>query len=345
MSREVAGLDERVAVLLLAGFGDRLARRRSGTRVDDRGRANAVFHLRGGGEVALPANDAPGELASSDWLVVVGLDTGGAEAAGRVHLAAAVDTALISQVIDEESTDVDVVEWNPGSGKLTGRRRRQLGAITIDESPLREISSEAAAAAVASVVAAQPELLGGWKRAADLRARVGFLRSLELAHTGSSRWPDWSRERLAEILLGAFGSSLGKVRSAGQLHRLDAFGALTGALDWSLHRELDDLAPTSWTTTTGRNVTLRYGEVDGDPSSVTASLRLRDAIGTDEHPTVGPRAAPVPVTLELLSPAGRPLQRTADLPGFWRGSYAQVRSEMRGRYPKHPWPERPWERS
>lgn len=340
------GLDERVARLLLAGFGDRLARRRPGVRTDDRGRSSAVFHMRGGGEVALPASDSPGDLAASEWLVVVGLDTGGTDAAGRVHLAATVDAELIAHVIEGEATYVDVVRWNPDSGQLTGRRRRQLGAITLDEAPLGDISPDAAANAVAAVVAGNPELLGGWKRAAELHARVAFLRATELASgTATSRWPDWSEERLAAVLLDSFGSALGKVRSAGQLKRLDAYGALMGNLDWSLHRAVDELAPITWTTASGRSVSLRYGEVDGDPGSVTASLRLRDALGTDTHPAVGPAGAQVPVSLELLSPAGRPLQRTADLPGFWRGSYSQVRSEMRGRYPKHPWPERPWERT
>ena len=91
----------------------------------------------------------------------------------------------------------------------------------------------------------------------------------------------------------------------------------------------------------GRALRLEYGAVDGAPASVLLSCRLQDLLGVDTHPTLGRQR--VAVVVELLSPAGRPLQRTTDLPGFWRGSYTQVRGEMRGRYPKHRWPEKPWE--
>jgi ATP-dependent helicase HrpB len=134
---------------------------------------------------------------------------------------------------------------------------------------------------------------------------------------------------------------LGSAQRRRDLARVDVRAALTDQLDWQQRRVLDELTPTSWTTASGRRVPLRYGEVDGEPDTVMASVRLRDLIGTDLHPTVGPDR--LPVVLELLSPAGRPVQRTTDLPGFWRGSYAAVRSDLRGRYPKHPWPERPWE--
>jgi ATP-dependent helicase HrpB len=131
------------------------------------------------------------------------------------------------------------------------------------------------------------------------------------------------------------------MRRAADLARVDVHATLLGGLDWSQRRSLDELAPTHWTTASGRRVRLRYGTLDGEAATVSASLPLRDLLGTDIHPTVGPGRHPV--TLELLSPAGRPVQRTTDLPGFWRGSYGSVRAELRGRYPKHPWPERPWE--
>jgi ATP-dependent helicase HrpB len=154
-------------------------------------------------------------------------------------------------------------------------------------------------------------------------------------------WPDWSDAALvahAEQWLAPF---LGRARRAADLDRIDVRAALLAGLDWQQQRSIDELAPTHWTTTSGRRVALRYGEVDGEPGTVLAAVALRDVLGTDVHPTIG--AARTPVTLELLSPAGRPVQRTNDLPGFWRGSYTAVRADLRGRYPKHPWPERPWE--
>ena len=118
------------------------------------------------------------------------------------------------------------------------------------------------------------------------------------------------------------------------LRRLDATGALLGLLPWDQRRELDLLAPPSLTPPGGRAQPIRYHS--GRP---VWSVRIQHLFGLDEHPVVGPRR--VPLTIELLSPANRPAQVTTDLPGFWRGSYAAVRSELRGRYPKHRWPENP----
>lgn len=332
-------LEDAVGRLLLAGHPDRVARRRPGTRTSDRGRAHAVFQLRSGGEVAVPG-DHP--LARSEWLVVVDLDAGArtdAGAAGRAHLAGAVTAETVLAALGGQLADHDEVRWDPDRRQVVGTRRRTLGAIVVSESPLQRIDPGAAADALRDALREHgPALLGRLGEADRLRARVECLRAADAADaSGGVGWPDLSDEGLVSRL----GGWLEGVRSGPELDRFDVRGALEVELGHERRVLLDRLAPTHWETASGRRVPLRYGEVDGEPGTVLASLRLRDALGTDVHPTVADGR--LPVTVELLSPAGRPVQRTTDLPGFWRGSYAAVRSELRGRYPKHPWPERPWE--
>jgi ATP-dependent helicase HrpB len=327
-------MDADVARLLLAGFPDRVALRRSSARRDDRGREVAVFHLRSGGEVSVPGGADAHHLASADWLVVADLDAGVSGRSGRLHLGAAVAASVVLDRLGDQVRTEDVVEWDPDRGDLRAVRRRTLGAFTIDQEVLRQPPDDLVAAAVRQAVVQDMSLLGRWEQAATLRARVAFLRA-----TQGDDWPDWSETALAASVDEWLGPFLGRARRRADLARIDVAGALGAQLDWAHRRRLDELAPTRWQLAGGRAVALEYGTLGGDPGSVTMSVRLRDLLGTDVHPTV----AGVPVSVELLSPAGRPLQRTADLPGFWRGSYAQVRAEMRGRYPKHPWPERPWE--
>ena len=332
-------LDADVARLLLAGYPDRVARRRSSQRRDDRGRDVTVFHLRSGGEVALAQGADAHHLSDAEWIVVADLDGGDAGRSGRLHLGAAIDAPVVLDVLGDAIRTEDVVEWDPARDDLTAVRRRSLGAITVGEERLRDPDRAAMSGAVLRAVAADLSLLPGVAGVADLRARVAFLRA-----THGDEWPDWSDETLSRTVEEWLGPFVGRVRRRADLARVDVRQALVSGLDWNRQRALDELAPTHWQPPArggrdARRVALHYGTLDGDPASVTASIRLRDLLGTDEHPSVGG----VPVSVELLSPAGRPLQRTADLPGFWRGSYAQVRAEMRGRYPKHPWPERPWE--
>ncbi len=328
-------LDEGVARLLLAGYGDRVAMRRSGDRADARGRPRAVFHLRSGGEVAVSDDDP---LARSAWLVVADLDAGAPGEPGRVHLAAGVPDHVVADTVLTLTEVEESVEWDQRRGDVAASRHRRLGAITVAAEPLGSPDPALVVAAlVHGVRITGLSLLGRIEQAGDVRRRVGWLR----ATRPEDGWPDWSDDGLLADLDRWLVPLLGRARRVRDLDRIDVRSALVDSLDWRLRRALDDLAPTHWATASGRRVRLRYGEVDGAPSTVLAAIALRDLIGTDEHPTVGESRSPI--TLELLSPAGRPLQRTADLPGFWRGSYAAVRAEMRGRYPKHPWPERPWE--
>lgn len=328
-------LDDDVARLLLAGYADRIARRREGTRTDERGRRRVVFHLRSGGEVALDEDE---HLARCEWLVVADLDAGPPGQPGRVHLAATVPPMVATQAIAPLVADEESVAWDPRRGDAAAQRRRHLGAITVSSEPLAAPPPDAVRAALLEGLRSIGlGLLGRLDGADDLRRRVAWLR----ATRPDDDWPDWSDEALVEDAEQWLAPVLTRARSRADLNRVDVRAALLTQLDWRQQRSIDELAPTHWTTTSGRRVALRYGEVDGEPATVLAAAAVRDLLGTDVHPTIG--AGRTPITLELLSPAGRPVQRTDDLPGFWRGSYAAVRADLRGRYPKHPWPERPWE--
>ena len=245
------------------------------------------------------------------------------------------------ETLGDQITTVDSVEWDRRTGDVLAERRRELGAITVATSPLSSPPHDAVQAALLAGIEREGlAALGGLDSAAPLRARVTWLRDRGVRAPDGADWPDWSDAELLASLDQWLVPFLGRARRRRDLDRIDVRQALSSQLTWEQRRGLDRLAPTHLDWTSGRRSALHYGALDGEPATVVTSLRLRDVLGTDVHPTVG---AGDPVTVELLSPAGRPLQRTTDLPGFWRGSYAQVRSEMRGRYPKHPWPERPWE--
>ncbi len=333
-------LDRRVGRAVLAGFPDRVARRRPGRRTDDRGRPQAVYLLRTGGEVALPSADHP--LARSEWLVVPGLDRGAPGSVGRVHLAAAitVEDALgaAAGAVEEERE----VRWDRRAGDVVAVVRRRLGAITLDEVPWAEPDPGQVRGALAQGLAAEgPALFRRWGEADGLRSRVELLRRCGVPCPDPAGWPDLSDQHVGSADTSWAQPLLAGARRRADLARVDVAALLVGHLSWAARRALDDLAPKKWALPGGRAVPLRYERTDAGEVDVVMSTRLQDLLGLDEHPTVA--GGRVPIMVELLSPAGRPVQRTSDLPGFWRGSYAAVRADLRGRYPKHRWPERPWE--
>jgi ATP-dependent helicase HrpB len=329
-----------VAALVLAGSPDRVARRRSGTRSDDRGRTWAVHQLRGGGEVA---TSAEGPLGRCEWLVVLDLDAGArvAGAAGRLHAAVPVDGSVVLDRLASSVGWEGEVRWDRRARDVIARRRRRLGAIVLEEVPWTDPpADEVAAAAAEGLTESGLAALGRLGEADELRARVACLRNAGDGLPGAP-WPDWSDETLLATASTWLPPHISTVPSRRGPGGVDVVSALRSTLRWDQAAALDQLAPTHWTLPSGRRVRLRYGALDGDAASVVAIARLQDLLGVDDHPTVA--AGRVRVTVELRSPANRPVQRTTDLPGFWRGSYAAVRSELRGRYPRHAWPERPWE--
>ena len=227
------------------------------------------------------------------------------------------------ETLDEVQTDA--------AGRVSAKRVRRLGRITIDE---RRIDRPEPTLIEAALLArARERGIAGlpWgEAAARLRARVGFLRGLD-----GDAWPDLSDAALDASAETWLAPLLAGRASLAQLGAADLDAALRALIPWELHRRLDAAAPDAWTAPTGTRCAIDYA-ADGGPR---IEARVQELFGLGVHPTVA--GGRVPLTLALLSPARRPIQTTRDLPGFWRGSWAEVRKEMRGPYPKHPWPEDP----
>lgn len=305
-----------LAQLLAVAFPDRVAKARG---------APGQFLLANGRGAALDPADP---LARSPYLVVAELQ--GAASSTRILLAASADEADIPSIGRERIIDADEITFDREATALRARRVRRLGAITLASEP-RPVPPEEAAVKLAEGIAGLGiERLPWSKSQEQLRARIKFMRNFEPA-----TWPDLSDAALgftARAWLAPF--IPGKTR-LDQITPDDLAKALDGLLPWDLRRRLDSEAPTHFTAPTGHSHAVDY---DG-PDAPSLHIRVQELFGLNRHPTIA--GGRLPLTLHLLSPAHRPIQITRDLPGFWRGSWSAVKSEMKGRYPKHPWPDDP----
>ncbi len=303
-------------LLLAEAFPERIARMR--------GKAGEML-LAGGRGAMVEATDA---LARETWLAVAEL--GGGEARDRVRLAAALDSATVetdlARLIETEERLA-----RERSGRAVIKRIRRIGAIVLDEKVIgTPDASQLSAVLKAEVEAEGIGALRWGEQASALRARLAFLHGLDPA------WPDVSDEGLMAAREAWLWPVLEGAKSLAAIGDGRLADALRGLIPWDLQRRLDELAPPRLTTPLG-SAGIDYG-AEGGPR---VEIRVQELFGVTTHPTVG--GGRVPLTLALLSPARRPVQVTQDLPGFWAGSWAAVRSEMRGRYPRHPWPENPAE--
>jgi len=297
---------------LLAGFPDRLAaRRRPGQ-----------FQLRTGAG-AWVAGDDP--LASAELIVAADLD--GKRSGARIRLGAAVDRAAVAEVLTGTVEDRRL-EWV--EGELVERVERRLDALRLGEEQRRpEPGDDTTAALVTRARTTKLAALSWGPSARQLQARVALLRS-ELGDP----WPDLSDSALLAELDDWLAPNLVGATGRADLDRLDLVLLLRARLPWPAGAELDNLAPSAWKLPSGRDAPIDY-----TADRPTVNVRVQDVFGVQRHPTlVGGR---VPLTLVLLAPADRPIQITADLPGFWAGSWKDVRKDLAGRYPKHRWPDDP----
>jgi ATP-dependent helicase HrpB len=305
--------------LLIEAYPDRIAVARGGGR----------YRLRHGGGAALAEQDP---LAGAGWLVVADVEppTGAAgRGDGRIRLAAAIDAADVERIAGGRIRTVVRLEWDDQVGDLRAVTERILDALVIDTSTgPAPAGPDTTAALVAHAVGTGLAPLNWTPAARSLQARVGWARQAL-----GERWPDVSDAALAERAGEWLTPRLAGARGSADLRRVDPAVAIRGALAGH-SRELDVLVPASFLLQNGRKLSIDY---TGDQPR--ASVRVQELYGTTLQPSVA--GGRVPVTLELLSPAGRPIQVTADLPGFWAGSWRLVRREMAGRYPKHSWPEDP----
>lgn len=283
------------------------------------------FLLRNGQGVT---TDAPG-IARSEFVVAADLDGNPRES--RLWLAAPLEREEVLSLFGHQVTTEDLVEWDPQADLLLAVRRERLGALVLAERPLRDPDPAHRTAAVAAQLQREGLARLPWgDDARQLRARLGFLHR----HLGPP-WPAMDDAALLGRIGEWLGPSLDGVRRRADLDRLDLAEALLRGLGWEERRRLDELAPTHLAVPTGSRIRVDYT----DPEAPVLAVRLQEVFGLTETPRLA--GGRVPVTMHLLSPAHRPVQVTRDLAGFWQSSYFDVRKEMKGRYPRHPWPDDP----
>jgi ATP-dependent helicase HrpB len=302
-----------VGLLLAFAYPDRIAQRRSPGR----------FLLTSGRGAAFPAFQP---LADEPYLVIAEIDDQGAD--GRIDLAAPIALDDLREAFADQIETEDVVAWTDGA--VRARRRERLGALLLAESPLPNPAPALVQAALLQGIRQEGLGLLPWSKAArQLQERLVFL------HRLLPDWPDATDEALLASLEDWLAPYTEGMRSKGDLQRLDLVEALKGLLDWPQRSQLDELAPTHITVPSGSRIPIDYS----DPGAPVLAVRLQEVFGLLETPRIA--GGRQPLLLHLLSPAHRPVQVTQDLASFWRGAYFEVRKDLRGRYPKHHWPEDP----
>ncbi|MBM3644235.1 MAG: ATP-dependent helicase HrpB [Alphaproteobacteria bacterium] len=307
----------RTGATLALAYPDRIGRRRAGTW----GR-----YLLSGGRGAVLSEGDP--LGAAEFIVVADLDGAGTDS--RIHLAAALSRADIEDGLADRIVEEDIVEWSTRDEAVLARRRRRLGAMILDdralESPDRDAVAEAMLEGVRQLgLPALPwtDAITGW------RQRVAFARASD------ATWPDLSDAALTASLKTWLAPWLGGASRRAHLARIDLGGALRALVPWELAKRLDSFAPTHIEVPSGSRVAIAYE----NPVDPVLAVRLQELFGLTDTPRIAGGA--VPLTLHLLSPARRPVQVTRDLASFWANGYRAVKAELKGRYPRHYWPDDP----
>ncbi len=311
-------IDSNAAGRLAAlAYPERIAKRRGA----------GSFRLANGRGATLPETDP---LAAEDFLAIAALDGAGANA--RIHQAAPLALAEIEELFAEHIETEQIIAWDARDRAVVAREEDRLHALTLAERPLKKPDPTKIAAAVLSGIRDLGLRALPWTDELEaLRTRAAFVRKLE----PDSDWPDLSDDALIATLEHWLLPFIAGITRASDFVRIDLEAALTSLFDWEKKKRLDALAPTHITVPSGSHVRIDYsGEAP------VLAVRLQEMFGLADTPTIG--AGRVPLTLHLLSPARRPVQVTRDLKSFWTNGYPEVRRDLKGRYPKHHWPDDPW---
>jgi ATP-dependent helicase HrpB len=312
---------DQTGALLALAYPDRIGRAR--------GTERGAYLLSGGRGARFAGATA---LARSEYIVAAELE--GMEREALIRLAAPVSAAELEQLFAGSIRTVEEIRWDARSGAVVARRQRRLGELVLSDDGLAAPDAAAVTVAMLDGVRALGLDALNWSRAAlQLRARMAFARAHDAREPG--RWPDVSDAALLGSLEDWLAPWLGGITRREHLARLDMHEVLRGMLDWQSQKRLDEFAPARTLVPSGSQVVIDYA--GGTP---TLSVRLQEVFGLKDSPRVADGR--VAVTLELLSPARRPVQLTQDLASFWTRGYPEVRKELKGRYPKHYWPEDPW---
>jgi ATP-dependent helicase HrpB len=311
------GSSDAAGVLLALAYPDRIAQRRQG--------GGGRFLLRNGRGAAFAH---PQPLAEAAYVVAAELAGHGRES--RVFLAAPVELAELEAHFADQIETEESVAWDAEAGAVRARRRERLGALVLRESHLPDADPEVIAAALLAGIREKGIAALPWSKGArQLQERLVFLRRSDPS------WPDASDEGLLASLEDWLAPHLHGVTSLAQLARVDLAAALEAMLAWDQRRRLDEQAPTHADVPSGSRIPVDYS----DPDAPVLAVRLQEVFGWTETPRIA--GGRVPLTLHLLSPAHRPVQVTRDLASFWRTTYFDVKKDLKGRYPKHYWPDDP----
>jgi ATP-dependent helicase HrpB len=313
--------DERADVsmtgaLLALAYPDRIGRRRPGTN----------RYLLSGGRGAALADGDP--MANEEFIVVADLD--GSTQDARIFLAAPITLGEIEELFADQIVDEQAVEWSEREGAVLARQRRRLGAVLLEDKPLTRPDADKLKAAMIEGIRQIGLAALPWSDdLAKLRERIAFLRQID------DSWPDLSDTALLAKLEDWLAPFLDGVSRRSHLARVDLAAALKALLPWDRQREVDRLAPSHVEVPSGSRVPIDYA----NPAEPTLSVRLQEMFGLLDTPRIG--GGKVPLTIHLLSPARRPVQVTRDLASFWKNGYRAVKAELKGRYPRHYWPDDP----
>lgn len=311
---------DQVGLLLALAYPDRIAQRQDGSE---------ARYLMANGRGASFAGPDP--LGTENYLVIAELD--GGQQWARIDLAAPASGTALTELYEKDIVETETVAWDDKTQSVRATRQRRLGSLVLSQQPLSKPDpSQIAAALLQGVRQSGLAALGWTPELQQWRARVQLLRR---ADGSESRWPDLSDETLLHTIDQWLGPYLTGITTLDRVKRMDLAAPLHELLTWEQRQQLDRLAPTHLTVPSGSHIRLDY---EGSEMPVLA-VRLQELFGCQDTPRVA--GGKIPVMLHLLSPAKRPVQVTQDLAGFWRNTYHDVRKELRGRYPKHHWPDDP----
>lgn len=316
-----------LGALLALAYPDRVAQQRR--------EGGAEYRLANGRAAVFAEADA---LMKCPWLVIADLGSRQGQREERIYLAADFDPALLDNVLAEQVERIDILDWDEREQVLRAERQRKVGELVLSREPLPGLDDEARARALLGLVRRKGLNLLSWTpELRQWQARVALLRQLDMAGTGQSEWPDLSDEALLARLEDWLQPYLGKVSRLSHFAALDLSSMLRNLLPWPLPQRLDEWAPTHLAVPSGSNIRLDYSE-----NPPILAVRLQELFGLADTPRIAQGRQQV--KLHLLSPARRPVQVTQDLANFWRTTYAEVKKDLKGRYPKlfhklDPWVE------
>lgn len=310
--------------LLAFAYPDRIAQQRRAGGAD--------YRLANGRAAQFAESDA---LMKHEWLVIADLGSRQGQREERIYLAADLDPALFGRELAEQVETLDVLDWDEREGVLRAERQRKVGELVLERQALAALDEDARCRALVGLVRRKGLELLPWTPALrQWQARVALLRELDLQQQGRSEWPDLSDAVLLAGLEQWLTPYLGKVSRLSHFASLDLPSILQTLLPWPLPQRLDELAPTHLQAPSGSRIAIDYTE-----NPPVLAVRLQELFGLAATPRIA--GGRLGLKLHLLSPARRPVQVTQDLASFWANTYAEVKKDLKGRYPKHYWPDDP----